>query len=237
MVSHQGRRCAGSRRRRTDGGRPRPGRPRRHGTGGWRARRARKASGRDTAHRPPWPPPPVDASRIPARHQAQRTTNSRGSGMRRRVARSATRPRDPWSAAGALAGPAGRLVLECVAGASHIWSPWSCQPSRSSANGSSASSRTVSVQECIDLYVDFCQGSARRCSGRMRGDRQGAASAFRPGQCPIRLASRSLLGRQPAACPARSAGDCAGRHGALLQAPPGQRRPRRRVGHVRSAPG
>lgn len=179
MVPHQGRKGAGSRRRRTDGGRPRPGRPRRHGTGGWRARRARKASGRDTAHRPPWPPPPVDASRIPARHQAQRTTKSRGSGMRRRVARSATRPRDPWSAAGALAGPAGRLVLEGVAGASHIWSPWSCQPSRSSANGSSASSRTVSVQECIDLYVDFCQGSVRRCSGRMRGDRQGAASAFR----------------------------------------------------------
>jgi len=49
--------------------------------------------------------------------------NSRGSGMRRRVARSAIRPRDPWSAAGALAGPAGRLVLECVAGASHIWRP------------------------------------------------------------------------------------------------------------------
>ena len=46
-------------------------------------------------------------------------------------------------------------------------------------NGSSASSRTVSIQECIGSYVDFCQGSAGRCSGRMRGDRQGAASAFR----------------------------------------------------------
>lgn len=38
--------------------------------------------------------------------------------------------------------------------------PGHAKPSRSSANGSSASSRTVSVQECIDLYVDFCQGSA-----------------------------------------------------------------------------
>jgi hypothetical protein len=80
--------------------------------------------------------------------------------MRRRVARSATRPRDPWSAAGALVGPAGRLVLECVAGASHIWWPWSCQTFPVFRHGSSASSRTVSVQECIDLYVDFCQGSA-----------------------------------------------------------------------------
>lgn len=181
VVPHQGRRCAGARRRRADGGRPRPGRPRRHGTGGWRARRARKASGRDTAHRPPWPPPPVDASRIPARHQAQRTTNSRGSGMRRRVARSATRPRDPWSAAGALAGPAGWLVLECVAGASHIWSPWSCQPSRSSANGSSASSRTI----CTRMYRLVCRFLSRFCPDGAAGgcvatdgDRQGAASAF-----------------------------------------------------------
>jgi hypothetical protein len=98
--------------------------------------------------------------------------------MRRRVARSATRPRDPWSAAGALAGPAGRLVLECVAGASHIWSPWSCQPSRSSANGSSASSRTVSVQECIDLYGDFCQGSAKTVQ---------RADAWRPTRSGLRV--------------------------------------------------
>jgi hypothetical protein len=107
--------------------------------------------------------------------------------MRRRVARSATRPRDPWSA-GALAGPAGRLVLECVAGASHIWSPWSCQPSRYSANGSSASSRTVSVQECIDLYIDFCQGSARRCSGGCVATDKERPPRSQPGQVPIRSA-------------------------------------------------
>jgi hypothetical protein len=177
VVPYQGRRCAGSRRRRTDGGRPRSGRPRRHGTGGWRVRRARKASGRDTAHRPPWPPPPVDASRIPARHQARRTTNSRDLGTRRRDARSTTRSRDPRPAALALAGPAGRLVLECVAGASHIWSPWSSQPSRSSANGSSASSRTI----CTMMYRLRC-----RFLSRFR-PRQQRADACRPTRSGLRV--------------------------------------------------
>ena len=101
--------------------------------------------------------------------------------------------------------------------------------------------RGLSVQECIDFYVDFCQGSARTVqradAWRPTATDKERPARSEPGQCPIRLASRSLLGRQPAACPARSAGGCAGRHGALLQAPPGQRRPRRRVGHVRSAPG
>ena len=128
VVAHEGRKCGGSRRRRAGGGRSRPGRPRRHGTGGWRARRARRASGRDTVHRPPWRPPPAAAWQTPARHQAQRTTNSRGSGTRRHAARSKTRSRDPGPAAGALAGPARRLVVEYAACASYLWSSWPCQP-------------------------------------------------------------------------------------------------------------
>src|SRR5215216_644582 len=42
-------------------------------------------------------------------------------------------------------------------GASHIWSPWSSQPSRSSANGSSASAGTI----CTMMYRLICRFLSR----------------------------------------------------------------------------
>ena len=235
MVAHEGRTRGGSHRRRAGGGRSRPGRPRRHGTGGWRARRARRASGRDTVHRPPWRPPPAAAWQTPARHQAQRTTNSRGSGTRRHAARSKTRSRDPGPAAGALAGHARRLVVEYAACASYLWSFWPCQPFGTLRQRFAAWLQAVSIHECIDLCVDSCQGLTRRRGGSGRPARSRLPRS-QPGDCPT-AASRSLLGRQPPACPARSAAYCAGMRPAQLQVLPGQRLQPRRAGHGRSARG
>ena len=158
LVAHGGRKCGGSHRRRADGGRSRPGRPRRHGTGGWRARRARRASGRDTVHRPPGRPPPAAAWQTPDSHQAQRTTNFRGPGTRRPAARSKTRSRDPGPAAGALACRARCLVMEYVACAPHLWSSWPCQPFGTLCQRFAARLQAISIHECIDLCVDSCQG-------------------------------------------------------------------------------
>jgi hypothetical protein len=70
------------------------------------------------------------------------------------------------------------------------------------------------------LMFRFCQGSTDDAADRATGKEQ--AAALRAWRCPT-AASRSLLGRQPAACPARSAADCAGRHRVLLQVLPDQR--------------
>jgi hypothetical protein len=123
VAAQKRRKCVGCRWRRMEDGRPRPGRPRRHGTGGWRARKGRRACGRDNGHKWPWPPPPGAAWRKPARHRGQRTTRFRGSGMWRLAARSGTEARDPGFAAGALAGRA-RCLVEYVACRSRPWSPW-----------------------------------------------------------------------------------------------------------------
>jgi hypothetical protein len=114
LAAPEGSRCAGVHQRRAGGGRPRSGHPTRRSVGGWRARRARRASGRDNDRRSPWPRPPGDAGRPPARHQAQRTMSSRGSSMRRLAARSKASARDAGSAADTLAGRARHRVVEYV---------------------------------------------------------------------------------------------------------------------------
>jgi hypothetical protein len=82
-------------------------------------------------------------------------------------------------------------------------------------------------------FLSRSDSVTRRIQGRPARSR---LPRSQPGDCPT-AASRSLLGRQPPACPARSAAYCAGMRPAQLQVLPGQRLQPRRAGHGRSARG